>query len=64
MRRSAPVFVDIKCQLAEEFGAVHGSVVPARPDGYVALHRISLDPTVVSAALAVIRTNFVAAESP
>jgi hypothetical protein len=48
----APVFVDIKCQLAEEFGVVHGSFVLAHPDGYVALHRIGLDPTVVLAAVA------------
>jgi hypothetical protein len=43
----APVFVDVAGQFAAKLGAIHGSVLLARPDGYLATHRVGFDQSVV-----------------
>jgi hypothetical protein len=39
----APVFVDIAGEFADKLGAAHGSVLMARPDGYLAAHQTGFD---------------------
>jgi FAD binding domain len=46
----APVYVDIADRFAGKLGARRGSVLLARPDGYLAAHRAGFDRAVLSAA--------------
>jgi 2-polyprenyl-6-methoxyphenol hydroxylase-like FAD-dependent oxidoreductase len=49
---AAGVFVDVTGRFAEKLGAVHGSVLLIRPDGYLALHRVGFDAGAVWSVLA------------
>ncbi|MDQ2638237.1 MAG: FAD-dependent monooxygenase [Actinomycetota bacterium] len=52
------VFVDVTGKFAAKFGAVHGSVLLIRPDGYLALHHVGFDPhTVVATSQLVVTTR-------
>lgn len=47
----APVFVDITRQFATKLGATHGSVLLARPDGYLASHHAGFDSAIGGAGV-------------
>lgn len=48
---TTPVFIDVKGEFQRKFGAMHGSVILTRPDGFVAFHLRGLNVEFVLAAL-------------
>jgi 2-polyprenyl-6-methoxyphenol hydroxylase-like FAD-dependent oxidoreductase len=46
-----PIFIDVRGDFQRKFGAVHGSVILTRPDGFVAFHVRGLNVDPILAAL-------------